>query len=60
MPHTTLSIISDDAIIGFVDTNTYNRLRVYKEQWTWKAINNWLLDKLNHHVILFSTAWEEE
>ena len=55
-----VKIIDDDGMIAIANVKTYNANLKFQENWTWKQLNDFMLDKNRNSLIVFSTGSEEE
>jgi len=55
-----LKIIADGSIISIANAKRYNETLTNQTKWTWKQINEFLLETNRDNIIVFETAWEDE
>jgi len=55
-----IDIIDDDGIIALANIQTYNATLNFREKWTWRELNEHLLDKNKESLFVFSTGREDE
>ena len=55
-----LHVIADGAIIGIANAEKYNETLPNQKSWTWKQFHDFILVTNKDHMIVFSTAWEDE
>lgn len=55
-----IDIIDDDGIIALANIQTYNATLSFRENWTWRELNEHLLDKNKESLFVFSTGGEDE
>lgn len=48
-----LKIIDDGGIIAIADSKKYNENLMFQENWTWKQLNNFILNKNIGNLIVF-------
>ncbi len=55
-----LNVIADGSIIAIANAQKYNKTLTYRQNWTWKQFHDFILVTNTDHLIVFSTAWEDE
>ena len=55
-----LKIIADGSIIAIANAQRYNDTLTNQTNWTWKQVNEFLLETNQDNIIVFETAWEDE
>ncbi|KFC19545.1 hypothetical protein [Chryseobacterium sp. FH1] len=55
-----LKIIADGSIIAISNTKAYNEILKNQTSWTWKQVNEFLLETNKDNLIVFQTAWDDE
>ncbi|MDQ0594829.1 hypothetical protein QFZ37_003198 [Chryseobacterium ginsenosidimutans] len=55
-----LKIIADGSVIAIANAKKYNETLKNQTNWTWKQVNEFLLDTNKDNLIVFQTAWEDE
>ena len=55
-----LKIITDGSIIAIANTKKYNETLSNQTNWTWRQLNNFILETNKDNLIVFDTAWENE
>lgn len=55
-----LHILDDNGIIGIANVTRYNETLAYQDEWTWRQLNEFLLQRNNGNLIIFSTGCENE
>lgn len=60
MDRQKLNIIADGSIISLANTQRYNQTLKSQLTWTWKQLNQFLLDTNKDNLIVFHTSHENE
>ncbi|WP_113652164.1 hypothetical protein [Pedobacter namyangjuensis] len=55
-----LKIITDGSIIAIANTKKYNETLANQTNWTWRQLNNFILETNKDNLIVFDTSWENE
>lgn len=55
-----LKIVDDGGIIAIANVKSYNDNLEFQESWTWKQLNDFILDKNKDNLIVFSTGFGGE
>ena len=55
-----LNVIADGSIIAIANAQKYNESLTFRQSWTWKQFHDFILITNTDHLIVFSTAWEDE
>jgi len=55
-----LHVIADGSILGIANAQKYNATLTNQQSWTWKQFHDFIFGTNTDHLIVFSTAWEEE
>ena len=55
-----LKIVDDDGMIALVNAKSYNENLAFREDWTWKQVNTFLLQTNKDFISVFETGMEEE
>ena len=55
-----LKIIADGSIIGIANAKKYNETLKNQTNWTWKQVNEFLLETNKDSLVVFAGAWVDE